>query len=61
MSVSPYPEAVPAHNITYEHRDRRELAGEGWMEARAYTRPLIGSTRFLKPFNQIERETRPRV
>jgi len=28
------PEAVP-HNITYEHRDRRELAGEGWMAARA--------------------------
>jgi hypothetical protein len=28
------PEAVP-HNITYEHRDRRELAGEGWREARA--------------------------
>jgi hypothetical protein len=28
------PEAVP-HNITYEHRARRELAGEGWMTARA--------------------------
>jgi len=28
------PETCP-HNITYENRDRRELAGEGWRAARA--------------------------